>query len=165
MKQTNINSTLFPDAATSPEDTHVESSPDGVAKPNGKRNASQAAFPDAHADEQTVEDQQKEGKIILVDWENDQDAGNPMNWSRGKKWAQTVLLCAMTLFIVHIPHLSLSWERCWGGLSRKGRDWRSFLGQLPADRLSLHRFASSGSRHLGILRRHHPHVPRVRRGS
>lgn len=39
------------------------------------------------------------GKIILVDWDGPDDPECPMNWSNGKKWINTMLLCMMCLCI------------------------------------------------------------------
>lgn len=39
------------------------------------------------------------GNVIVVDWDGPDDPQNPMNWSLGKKWINTSLLCAMCLFI------------------------------------------------------------------
>ncbi|PWN46583.1 MFS general substrate transporter [Violaceomyces palustris] len=41
----------------------------------------------------------KEGNIILVMWDGDDDPTNPMNWSLTRKWITTALLCSMCLFI------------------------------------------------------------------
>ncbi|GAC92889.1 hypothetical protein PHSY_000448 [Pseudozyma hubeiensis SY62] len=41
----------------------------------------------------------KDDNIILVVWDGDNDPENPMNWSMGRKWLTTALLCSMCLFI------------------------------------------------------------------
>lgn len=41
----------------------------------------------------------KNDNIILVVWDGDNDPENPMNWSVGRKWLTTALLCSMCLFI------------------------------------------------------------------
>ncbi|KAJ9474114.1 putative drug/proton antiporter YHK8 (putative) [Pseudozyma hubeiensis] len=41
----------------------------------------------------------KDDNIILVVWDGDNDPENPMNWSIGRKWLTTALLCSMCLFI------------------------------------------------------------------
>ncbi|CDR88715.1 related to TPO1-Vacuolar polyamine-H+ antiporter [Sporisorium scitamineum] len=41
----------------------------------------------------------KDENIILVVWDGDNDPENPMNWSIGRKWLTTALLCSMCLFI------------------------------------------------------------------
>lgn len=38
-------------------------------------------------------------KIILVDWDSDDDPENPMNWPLAKKYITTAMLCMMCLFI------------------------------------------------------------------
>ncbi|KAJ1023114.1 hypothetical protein NDA16_003267 [Ustilago loliicola] len=41
----------------------------------------------------------KDENIILVVWDGQNDPENPMNWSIGRKWLTTALLCSMCLFI------------------------------------------------------------------
>ncbi|TKY89560.1 hypothetical protein EX895_001345 [Sporisorium graminicola] len=41
----------------------------------------------------------KDDNIILVVWDGVNDPENPMNWSIGRKWLTTALLCSMCLFI------------------------------------------------------------------
>ncbi|SPO29533.1 related to TPO1 - Vacuolar polyamine-H+ antiporter [Ustilago trichophora] len=41
----------------------------------------------------------KDENIILVVWDGENDPENPMNWSLGRKWLTTALLCSMCLFI------------------------------------------------------------------
>ncbi len=41
----------------------------------------------------------KDDNIILVVWDGDNDPENPLNWSVGRKWLTTALLCSMCLFI------------------------------------------------------------------
>ncbi|KAL7415351.1 MFS general substrate transporter [Mrakia frigida] len=86
LKQTQYNADLFPTK-------HVE-------KPNESSSfpAEKSARGHPEAEQHQVEALQHEGKIILVDWEEN-DPENPMNWSKGKKWLMTMLLCGMTLFI------------------------------------------------------------------
>ncbi|EST04504.1 Major facilitator superfamily [Kalmanozyma brasiliensis GHG001] len=49
--------------------------------------------------EAAVPEGAKDDNIILVVWDGDQDPENPMNWSIGRKWLTTALLCSMCLFI------------------------------------------------------------------
>ncbi|KAL8291342.1 hypothetical protein RQP46_002320 [Phenoliferia psychrophenolica] len=89
LKPTAINSTLFP----SKKNKHLENADEKTA-------AVARDLGDGPDDEtlRHAEALQADGKIILVDWaENDPE--NPMNWPRWKKWLMTDLLCLMTLFI------------------------------------------------------------------
>lgn len=99
LKPTTINSTLFA--------KHDETA-GGVSR--SKRNkALKRAANRRQTEKETgvggtkgVEDkavkEQQEGKVILVNWEEN-DPEDPMNWSKARKWRMTLLLSSMTLAI------------------------------------------------------------------
>jgi len=37
------------------------------------------------------------GDSFLVDWDGPEDAGNPLNWSPGKRWAHIVIIAILGL--------------------------------------------------------------------
>ncbi|KAK4703431.1 hypothetical protein P7C70_g2788, partial [Phenoliferia sp. Uapishka_3] len=86
LKPTAINSTLFPKKTNK----HVEEAGAPAMRDLG----------DGPEDEtmRRAAELEAQGKIILVDWAED-DPDNPLNWPKWKKWLMTDLLCLMTLFI------------------------------------------------------------------
>lgn len=94
-KQTNIRADFFPHGEQyKTVDADVDRDNDAsTAAPSGARTSSHDSL------SPEIQEEIKEGKIILVDWDGPDDPQNPMNWSTTMKWINTGLLCAMCLFI------------------------------------------------------------------
>lgn len=109
LKQTSIHSNFFPNSRTKTEDAPVENSqadnglglggneqggrPLQTASLAPPRGEGEIADPDA------VEKAKQDDNIILVGWDGPDDPENPLNWSKKKKWINTLCLNIMCLFI------------------------------------------------------------------
>ncbi|SJX64157.1 related to TPO1-Vacuolar polyamine-H+ antiporter [Sporisorium reilianum f. sp. reilianum] len=88
-------------ASAAPEETPQDGAQAAPSRPTQSRKNSLWSRKSREQPRSEVEvpEGAKDDNIILVVWDGDQDPENPMNWSVGRKWLTTALLCSMCLFI------------------------------------------------------------------